>query len=1156
GVIHSAGVNRDAFILRKSNDDFDAVLAPKVYGAINVDLATKDEKLDCFVLFSSVAAAGGNPGQSDYAYANRFLDAFAESREHRREAGERSGQTRSILWPLWEEGGMKISPDEIALLEKRTGMVPLPVQEGIRFFEDFLRSDAVQGIALYGAPSRISAWITPQPPKEQSRRAVAAVDSATLVARTEAYLKSLVGEEIKLDPERIGSTDPLESFGLDSVVIQRLNATLESDLGPLPKTLLYEHETVRAVAAFLLQETRDALVALFGSDGSADEASVVVPAPRVMSEQTATAHEAIPAPPSDDAEPIAIIGIHGYYPHSPDLGAYWENLKQGKDLVDPIPFGRWDAEELYHPDPNAVVDGKIYCKWGAFLEDYDKFDPAFFNISPQDARMLDPQERLFLESVWTAIEDAGYTRSSLKARFGNGGSANVGVFVGVTTNSYSLWAPEERTRGNHVFPTALPWSIANHVSYFFDFNGPSLPIDTACSSSLVALHLACESLRNRDCQVAIAGGVNLYLHPAKYQSLCQRRMLSLDGKCHSYGAGDDGFVPGEGVGTLVLKPLSKAVEDGDYIYAVVRASAYDHSGRSNGYSAPNPNSQARLISRTLEKGRIHPDTIGYVEGHGTGTQLGDSLEIAALTQAFRKQTAKTQFCPIGSVKANIGHSESAAGVAGVAKIILQLQRGQLAPSIHSDEPNPNIEFADSPFYLQHGLSDWPSSPDHSRRALINSFGAGGVNACAVLEEYVNPPASHNEAGPWLFVLSARNEARLRDYAGRILNRLRGEERLDLASLCYTLQVGREAMEERLAIVVSDASELTDRLGQWAEQGAADGVHRGSAVALRASARAARLTRGEQSLAELASRWVAGEGVDWESLYAGNAPRRIPLPTYPFARERYWVSDTPVHEKAIASTAQLHPLIAHNSSTLKEVSFSSSLSDTAFYAMDHRVHEEKVFPGAGLLEMACISGNLAGEDRVWKIRDVVWIQPLIFRNGPQPVRTVLRYLGETVEYATSSFDDDNEAIVHSEGRLVFGNGRPDSAGEEDRVAIADLKARSARSEDGAAFYAKFSEYGVHYGPAFQTVQELHIADAFALAKLKIADHLKGDFGQFILHPALIDGALQTVAGVAGSATPRTPHLPFALDELEILRPLPQTCYAYAQRAGNPSGNNGG
>jgi polyketide synthase PksN len=996
-------------------------------------------------------------------------------------------------------------------------------------------------------------------PSAKVRRSVPApaegVDRGALVAKTEAYLKALIGEEIKLDPERIGSSDPLESFGLDSVMINRVNAKLEKELGPLPKTLLYEHETVRELATFLVRDARETLTNLFGVNGSPGDPAL----PSSGIEEEAIPHEVSAAGEHDGLEAIAIIGMHGNYPHSATPDAYWDNLKEGRDLVDLVPPDRWNYEELHDPDPAAAADGKIYCKWGGFLQDHDRFDPGFFHISTAEAKVMDPQERLFLESVWTAIEDAGYTRDTLRTRFPKNGSADVGVFVGVTTNTYHLWAPEERSRGNFVSPTSMPWSIANRVSYFCDFSGPSLPVDTACSSSLVAIHLACESLRKRECQVAIAGGVNLYLHPAKYQSMCERRMLSLDGKCHSYGAGGDGFVPGEGVGTVVLKPLGQAIEDGDRIYAVLRASAFDHSGRSNGYSAPNPNSQASLISHTLESARIHPETIGYVEGHGTGTQLGDSLEIAALTQAFRRQTEKKQFCPVGSVKANMGHAESAAGIAGVAKVLLQLEHRQLAPSIHSDERNANIEFDDSPFYLQHGLAEWPAA-DHPRRALVNSFGAGGVNACVVVEEFETPrfPVDGQVAGPYLFTLSAKNEDRLREYVDRVLTRLGAERDLDLASFCYTLQIGREAMDERLAAVVTDAAELIEQLAEWSRRGAAAGIHRGS-VGPRQGSRRPKLAgpaTGEQSLTELAARWTAGEEVEWESLYEGSRPCRISAPTYPFARERYWVSDSAVLEKATRSNAQLHPLIACNSSMLQEVSFSSLLSDTAFYAVDHKVHEERVFPGAGFLEMACISGNVASEQKVRKIRDVVWIHPLTFRTGPQALRTVLRPAGEGVEYAISSFDDEGETIVHSEGRLVFGSGEAKVSDADDRMPLEALKAQCERREEGAALYRQFGEYGLHYGPSFQTIQELYVNGSFALARLKITDRLRGDFSQFILHPSMIDGALQTAAGLAESLAPRTPYLPFAVDEIEILRAVPRTCYAYAERADAHAQNHAG
>ena len=1168
GVIHSAGSNRDAFILKKTMAEMTPVLAPKIHGAINLDLATQLEALDLFVLFASVAGAVGNVGQSDYAYANHFLDAFAEHRESMRSAGLRAGRTVSIDWPLWADGGMALAQDDIRAHEAQAGISPLPTEEGIRCWEDALRTDASQVVALYGIPSKIEAHFAPKFMRMESGLPLpqkTEIDAATLFAKTEAYLKDLIGEEIKLAPDRIASSERFESFGIESVMINRFNAVLERDFGVLPKTLFYEYESIDELAKYLIQYARDALIGRFGG-GSVDEASNVM----AGDVEEASEVEAFDREAGDEHEQIAIVGIHGRYPHSEDLDAFWQNLKQGRSMIDLVPSDRWDFQAFYDPDPAASADGKIYCKWGGFLDDHDKFDAGFFNIPAEEANIVDPQERIFLESVWAAIEDAGYTRESMKRMFPKGRSADVGVFVGVTTNSYHLLAAQQGSRGDALQASAMPWSIANRVSYVFDFNGPSMPIDTACSSSLVAVHLACESLKSRECQVAIAGGVNLYLHPSKYQSLCYRRMLSADGKCHSYGAGDDGFVPGEGVGTLVLKPLSRAIADQDRIYSVVSGSAYDHSGRSNGYSAPNPNSQASLIARTLKKAKVHPESISYIEGHGTGTQLGDGLEVAAMTQAFRKQTDKQQYCPIGSVKANVGHSESAAGMAGLAKVVLQIQHRQLAPSIHSDVVNPNIEFDDSPFYLQHELSEWAHSPMYPRRALINSFGAGGVNACVIVEEYDKPLRVDDDrlSGPCLFVLSARTEARLRDYADRLLARLKNDSGIDLASLCYTLQIGREAMEERISAVVSSVDDLIEQLESWRGRDDSVGVNRGSLDPRRGTKRSSKLALGERDLTELAIMWATGESVDWDSLYPGANPRRIGLPTYPFARDRHWVMEAAVvgmhseigietHARTHAAPrAGLHPLISHNSSTLKETSFSSVLSDDAFYALDHKVNGEMIFPGAGFLEMACIAGNIAGEQRVRRIKDVVWAQPLSFRKGPQNARTYLKQIGDCVEYAIASFDEDNETIVHSEGRLTFRDGWSDPTDAEDRIAVQAVIARATKREDGATYYERFRQYGFDYGPAFRTLQEIHVGDGFAISRLRMAEHLLADSGQFILHPSMIDGALQTVAGLVGGLETATPHLPFALDEVDIVHPVPQTCYAYVEFADSGEQSSGG
>lgn len=1165
GVIHSAGVTRDAFIFKKTRDDMDAVLAPKVAGAINLDLATRGQQLDLFAVFSSVAGALGNLGQCDYAYANRFLDAFAERRDDMRLAGERHGRTLAIDWPFWQDGGMTLGADAVALSEKHTGMRPLPTAEGLAYWEDFLRSDLVQGLALYGTPSRIAAWVgrgTQQERTERRELAEARPGSspAALPAQAEAYLKGLIGEEIKLAPERIDAREPLASFGIDSIMVGRLNERLESRFGLLPKTLFYEYETVEELAKYFVRELPHALAGLLDDAGAADAAPI--------EEAAHAAPEPAPADrlvPGAD-EPIAIVGVHGYYPQSPDLAGYWENLRSGRDMVGVVPGERWDADAFYDADPGRAADGKIYCRWGGFLDDVDKFDASFFNIAADEARMMDPQERLFLQSVWAAFEDAGCTRESLKRDFPKGRGADVGVFVGVTTNSYQLLAAEEWKRGNFASPGALPWSIANRVSYFFDFQGPSIPVDTACSSASVAIHLACESLRRGESQVAVAGGVNLYLHPAKYHGLCRKGMLAAGGKCRSYGAGDDGFVPGEAIGTLILKPLSKAVEQGDHIYGLIRASAYEHSGRSNAYSAPNPNSQASLIAATLARAGVDADTIGYVEGHGTGTQLGDSLEIRALTQAFGRQTAKRQFCALGSAKASQGHAESAAGIAAVTKVLLQMKHGQLAPTLHSDEVNPDIAFERTPFYLQHGLSSWERPARHPRRALVNAFGAGGVNACLVLEEYEGQggrgAARQGQAQAQLVVLSARNEERLRAYADLLLAHLRKEPQTGLADLAYTLQVGREAMPERLAVVAADLGELVGRLEAWRGDDACPAVRRGSLDPRRGAGRTGGTGRERMAalvaahdLDGLAQAWAAGEQVDWNGLHAHGRPARIALPSYPFARERHWVADALAAARPLPAAdepARLHPLVSHNSSTLREVSFSSMLSGSAFYARDHQVGGQRIFPGAGMLEIACVAGALAGTRTVRRIRDIVFVRPLVFTDEAQMIQIALRPADDDAEYLITSYGADREKLVHSEGVIDFDDGSQ-GHGAEELVPIAALKQACAQPVPGERYYQLFEQAGISYGPAFRTMQELYVGESFALARLAIPEQLKAGFDQFVLHPAIVDGALQAVAGMAGGAEAGDPCLPFAIDAVEIARATAQACYAHVQEVGPAAGS---
>ncbi|UMR29436.1 phosphopantetheine-binding protein [Massilia sp. MB5] len=600
---------------------------------------------------------------------------------------------------------------------------------------------------------------------------------------------------------------------------------------------------------------------------------------------------------------IAIVGLAGRYPGAETVAAFWRNLRDGVDSIREVPAERWDHAAYFHPDPAHA--GTCYTKWGGFLDGVDCFDAGFFNISPREAAILDPQERVFLETAHAAIEDAGYTRHSLGGA-ARGRPGRVGVYVGVMYQEYQLYGAQATALGQVTALPSSPSSIANRVSYFCNFQGPSMAVDTMCSSSLSAIHLACQSLRLGECSVALAGGVNLSIHPNKYLLLSLGKFASTKGRCESFGAGGDGYVPGEGVGAVVLKPLAHALADGDHIYGVIKGSALNHGGKTNGFSVPNPVAQADVIGLALEQAALAPRALDYIEAHGTGTSLGDPIEISGLSKVFAADTQERQFCPIGSVKSNIGHCESAAGMAALSKVLLQLRHNALAPSLHSAQLNPNIDFAASPFYVQRELSAWPrpvdaaSGAQRARNCAISSFGAGGSNAHLIVQEYVAPAPAAAPAGvPQLIVLSARTAAQLAQQAERLLGWLRAEAPApDLASLAYTLQAGREALAHRYAVVVASLAELEAALERCsAGQPAAgkefrhevDGPDETLAMLGRDELfdqlvagwlQAGRLDR-------LGHLWTRGLSLNWTLLHPAGVPGRLSLPTYPFRRDRHW-----------------------------------------------------------------------------------------------------------------------------------------------------------------------------------------------------------------------------------------------------------------------------
>jgi acyl transferase domain-containing protein/acyl carrier protein/SAM-dependent methyltransferase len=860
---------------------------------------------------------------------------------------------------------------------------------------------------------------------------------------------------------------------------------------------------------------------------------------------------------------IAIIGVSGRYPQARNLEEFWRNLRDGKDCITEIPKERWDYSLYFDEDRNKP--GKTYSKWGGFIDGVDQFDPLFFNISPREAEITDPQERLFLECVYETLEDAGYTRESLAPRQGSETERNVGVFVGVMNEEYQLYGVQEQIQGRPVALSGNSSSIANRVSYFCNFHGPSVAMDTMCSSSLTAIHFACQSILYGGCELAIAGGVNVLLHPNKYLLLAQGKFVSSKGRCESFGQGGDGYVPGEGVGAVLLKPLSKAIADGDQIYGIIKGSAINHGGKTSGYTVPNPNAQAEVIGQALQEAGIDPRIMSYVEAHGTGTSLGDPIEIAGLVKAFQKFTQDRQFCAIGSAKSNIGHCESAAGIAGITKILLQMKNGQIVPSLHSEELNPNIDFPNTPFIVQQELTEWErpvltidgETREYPRIAGISSFGAGGSNAHVVIEEYISGVQGHpalmkvTSHNPAIIILSAKNEERLKERAQQLLTAIKTQQFKDdnLADLAYTLQVGREAMEERLALVVSSLQELEETLGSFLEgrEGIED-LYRGkdqrdNQLAILAADEEMRETIQKwidrKKYGKLLDFWVKGMVFDWNRLYKDNKPRRISLPTYPFARERCWIPE--IATKSIVGVplppTYIHPLLHQNTSNLSEQRYSSIFTGRENFLADHVVRGQKVLPEVAHLEMARAAVEQAvGAGTGLQLIDVVWAHPLIIREEPIQVNIGLY----PEDNGGIGYEIYSETGAEDDGRLIYSQGRALLTLVAE-IPVLDLKAVLAVCSESTLsateIHEAFKATGIHYGLGYQGIEQIYVGQGQVLAKLSLSSAIAETSGQFMLHPGMMDAALQASIGFKKCIEGRDLSenqvvLPFALQELEV------------------------
>jgi polyketide synthase PksM len=1015
------------------------------------------------------------------------------------------------------------------------------------------------------------------------------VDDGQLKQACKSYLQKIIGGILDVEPEQIDPAEALEMYGLDSILIIQLTEQLNQNMGEhVSSVLFFEYTTLDALVDYFVDSRKAALISMLGlhnmqqdaENQKQQELQTESPTETQFNIRECSIEPAVQPIKrneqpslSDKTGEVAIIGLAGRYAQADDMTEFWNNLLQGKNSITEIPSERWDWQTFYHSEKGRK--GTAYSRWGGFIRGIYHFDPLFFHISPKEAEQMDPQERQFLQTVYAAIEDSGYIPSVLAD------SGTVGVYAGVMNGNY---------------PTgASYWSVANRVSYTFNFTGPSLAVDTACSSSLTAIHLALESLRSGTCDLAIAGGVNLIVDPVHYVRLSEKTMLSPGNQCKPFGEGADGFVDGEGVGALLLKPLHLAEADGDFIYGIMKGSMINAAGKTKGYTVPNPGQQASVVSEAITRSGVDARTISYIEAHGTGTALGDPIEVEGLRRAFAEYTDDQQFCAIGSVKSNIGHAESAAGIAGISKILLQMRHGRLVPSLHAEDSNANIRFDQTPFRVQKQASPWvrpllntpEGKREYPRIAGISSFGAGGANAHVIIEEYRtdNKPeqGAIAEVEPYLpvmIILSARSEERLRMKVRQLAHAMRenGYTDMHLSRIAYTLQTGREEMESRCAFTASSVQEMLGKLEAYLDGGTAhEQIYIGDIEPERNRDRleddddmqelVASWIRKRKAV-RLLEQWVQGMKIDWQQWYGRVKPQRISLPAYPFAEEHYVVSSSfssiaELGDKAADSIVPvqsdwLHPLLQKNTSYLGKQRFSSFFTGNESFLNDHQVKGLKILPGAAHLEMAAaaLRHSLRQEERARyekenedyhiRLQDLVWMHPASVDEQLLSVHLGLHAEQEKQGYKfeiTGDAEAENPSMLYSQGWVSLIRSTQDKSQFNPAVWHA-RHGKEAVLPDHC--YLAFSRLGLNYGTTHRCITHLYTGQHSVLARLEMPMTATKNLDEYLIHPSMLDSAFQTCLALAMDLHQQPlldpePWLPYALNQAIVYRDCPSVVW---------------
>ena len=924
GVIHAAGLVEQKSLFQKEIDNFEKVIHPKIKGTQILDELLRNTSLDFVCYFSSAAAIMGDFGSCDYAVGNRFQMAFTRYKNKLEDQKYALGKSVVINWPVWREGGMNLSPDDSKMYLKSSGQRFLEKEEGLSLFEQILAQPKTQILVLVGQKSKIHQFLklnrdnVVKPVQTKTFKSVVSRGKLEKIQNTDIEqllikgIKKLITELYDIPEERLDVKEHLIEYGLDSINLFEFSRQMSKSFGvEITPSSLLSYSTIEKIVEYLILDHKEAIKRYYNELKRGRIIQEAIPSSNrlefhaeVLEETIRLESRTIPVPSEVFLEPIAIIGMSGRFPQADTVEDLWKNLKDGKKCISEIPKDRWDWQEHYG-DPHKEI-GKSNSKWGGFLTNIDRFDPLFFKISPKDAHKMDPSQRLFLEEAWHALEDAGYMGEQIKGK-------SCGVYVGVEEGEYGFIA---RQKGQYYSNqnAVLSARIANTL----DLKGPNMSITASCSSSLVALHQACQGLRSGDCEMALAGGVNLLVSPTVHVGMSMLDLLSPSGDSYVFDNRADGLVPAEAVGVVLLKPLSSAIRDKDQIYGCIKGSGVNNNGKGHGLMAPNPLRQAELINNILEKYHINSLNINYAISHSVGAKLGDAAEIDGLKKAFKKNTDEQPYCHIGSVKPLIGHTFAASGIVSLITMLMAMKYQTILKLHNFENSNEGIDFSKTPFIANTSNLPWTRRNNQPRLGTISTSANSGTNAFAVIEEYIAPEEeminyeSINQNQ--IFVFSATNKEQLQAVVKQFLEYIEFNDRVLLSDIAYTLQVGREALASRLAIVTRTKEELVQGLKDYikpvqvvssisiftgnTEDGNMDSkalsTYKHEEVMLQQFIK-------ENNLKLIAIHWKKGGKIPWESLQRDGNYQRISLPGYPFKKEQYWITqEESVSKKKIFS----------------------------------------------------------------------------------------------------------------------------------------------------------------------------------------------------------------------------------------------------------------